>query len=192
MRNRVKNVYCEGYVVDCPVDLFTKSEVISVAIVCPDSYWRDLSEISVEITDLLKQFTFPFAINSNGIPFSTRRETNETTVFNGGAETGTQIRILCKSDVKNLVIYDGNDISKKFKIGTTILENSIVIIDTEASPKTCKEYRADGTIVNLLKYVKNPTWFTLKKGANKFGYLVDEGKSGVELTFNFTNKYLGV
>lgn len=191
-RNGLKNVYCEGYVVDCPVDLFTKNEVFAVAITCPDAYLKDLSEISVDITSLLKQFTFPFAIGAEGVPFSTIRANNETTVFNGGAETGVQFRIICNEAVANLMIYDANDVSKQFKINTTLQAKSIVIIDTETDPKTCKEYRADGTIVNLLKHVKNPTWFALKKGANKFGYIADSDLKNMEMSVVFTNKYLGV
>lgn len=191
-RNGLKNVYCEGYVVDCPVDLFTKSEVFAVAIRCPDCYWKDLNEISTDITALLKHFTFPFAIGAAGVPFSTVRDSNETSIYNGGAETGVKFRIVCNNDIKNLMIYDANVVSRQFQINTTLLKNSVVVIDTDANPKTCKEYRADGTIVNLMKFVKNPTWFELKKGTNKFGYKADSGLENVELSISFTNKYLGV
>lgn len=191
-RNGIKNVYCEGYVVDCPVDMFTKNEVFAVAIRCPDCYLKDLSEISVDITALLKQFTFPFAIGAAGVPFSTVRDSNETSIYNGGAETGVQFRIICNGDIKNLMIYDAKSVAQQFLINTTLLKNSVVVIDTDANPKTCKEYRADGTVVNLMKFVKNPTWFELKKGANKFGYRADAGLENVELTIAFTNKYLGV
>ena len=191
-RNGVKNVYCEGYVVDCPIDLFTKNEVFSVAVVCPDSYLKDMNEISIDITSLLKQFTFPFAIGAAGIPFSTIKGSNETSIYNSGAETGLQFKIVCRGDVENLMIYDAKNVSNQFKINTKLLANSIVIVDTETNPKTCKEYRADGTVVNLLKFVKNPTWFTLKKGNNKFGYRTDTDESNVEMNIAFTNKYLGV
>lgn len=191
-RNGVKNVYCEGYVVDCPVDLFTKNEVFAVAIRCPDVYLKDLSEISVDITALLKQFTFPFAIGAAGVPFSTVKENNETSIFNGGTQTGVKIRVVCNDDVKNLMIYDANAVSRQFLIHTTLKKNSVVVIDTDANPKTCKEYRIDGTVVNLMKFVKNPTWFELKKGQNKFGYIADSGVENVELSISFTNKYLGV
>ena len=44
-KNGKRDVYIEGYVQDCPIDFFTESEVVSVAIVCPDPYFKDLQEI---------------------------------------------------------------------------------------------------------------------------------------------------
>jgi hypothetical protein len=188
--NGLKDVYCEGYVTECPIDLFTNNEVVSVAILCPNPYWKEMNSIVMEISALQKQFTFPFAIDAEGVPFSTLKETTETSIFNGGAETGAQFRIICKEAVSNLTIYDATDVTKKITIGKTLAKNSVVIIDTEANPKTCKEYKADGKTINLLKYIKKPTWFTLKKGTNIFGYTASSDL--FELTISFTNKYLGV
>lgn len=191
--NGVKNVYCEGYVQDCPIDLFTDNEVVSVAIICPNPYWKELNEISTDISALLKQFTFPFAISAAGIPLSTMRENNATNVFNAGTETGLKITIKCTADVTNLVIYDAQNTGRRFALRTVIHPDEVVVIDTEASPKTCKRFKADGGAENLLKYIAPvPTWFTLKKGNNVFGYTADSGLSSAEITIGYTNKYLGV
>lgn len=193
-KNGVKSVFCEGYVQDCPIDLFTDNEVVSVAIVCPDPYWRELQEISADISSVLKQFTFPFAIDSAGVPFSTFRESNTTSIYNAGAETGVRIAIKCKRETSNIALYDARDTTRVFRINTTIRAEEVIVIDTDASPKTCKLYRTDGTSENLLRYVgANPTWFTLKKGVNAFGFSVGSGaNSDIEITIGYTNKYLGV
>ena len=192
-RNGVKNVYCEGYVQDCPIDLFTDNEVVNVAIICPNPYWRELNEISTDISSLLKQFTFPFAISAAGIPFSTIRDNNATSVFNAGTETGLKITIKCTGNVTDLVIYDALNTVRRFALMTTIYPDEVVVIDTEASPKTCKRFKADGSTENLLKYLAPaPTWFTLKKGNNIFGYTAGEGISNAEISIGYTNKYLGV
>lgn len=193
-RNGVKNVFCEGYVQDCPIDIFTDNEVVSVAIVCLDPYWRDLQEISADISSVIKQFTFPFAIDSAGIPISTLRESNIATILNTGAETGARISIKCNGEVSNIALYDATDTTRVFRINTTIREGEVVVIDTDASPKTCKLYKTDGTAENILRYVgANPTWLTLKKGVNSFGYSLGSGSaSDVEISIGYTNKYLGV
>lgn len=191
-RNGQKNVYCEGTVTDCDIDLFTNNEIVNIAIFCNDPYLYDMQEIVSSISSMLKQFTFPFAIDSAGIPFSTIRESNTTNVFNSGAETGIKITVKCKGEISNLRIYDANDTTKQFKINAILLENWIVEIDTEGSPKTVKAIKPDGTTENLLKYVHNPTWFTLKKGNNLFGYSADTGINDVEISVGFRNKYLGV
>lgn len=192
-RNGVKNVYCEGYVQDCPIEYFTDNEVVSVAIVCPDPYWKDLSTISADISALLKQFTFPFSISAAGIPFSTLRENNTTTVFNAGAETGVQITVKSNSNIVNLTIYDAKDTTRRFSLKTTLPIGSMAVIDTESSPKTVTLIKPDGTTENLMRYIGvNTTWFTLKKGINQFGYTADEGASDAEIAIGFSNKYTGV
>ena len=191
-RNGVKNVYCEGHIQDCEIDPFTDNEVVSVAIICENPYWKDLAEIAADISTLLKQFTFPFAIAKEGIPFSTIRQSNSTNVFNVGAETGVKITIRCNGTVENLAIYNTNEPSKRFEIKTALLANWTVVIDTEASPKTVKAYKPDGTVENLLKYTSNPTWFTLKKGNNLFSYSATYGTTDAEISIGYTNKHLGV
>lgn len=191
-KNGAKNVYCEGHIQDCPIELFTNNEIVSVAILCENPYWHDLQEIKTEISALVKQFTFPFAIDANGIPFSTIRDTNTTNIFYIGAETGVEIKIKCKGDVENLTLYNARNVAERFEIATTLPAGWVVVIDTEGSPKTIKAYKEDGTTENLLKYVKNPTWFTLKKGNNAFSYTTTNGNDNAEISIGFTTKYAGV
>lgn len=190
-KNGVKEVYCEGTVTDCDVPVCTDNEIMTVAITCPDPYLKELQEMAIEISNLLKQFTCPFAIDANGIPFSTIRADNTTNVFNAGAETGAIIRVKAKGEVSNIKLYDANDASRIFEINLTLQENEIVEIDTERSPRTVRLIKTDGSAVNILKNIgHNPTWFQLKKGNNLFGFTASI-VSNVELTFSFTNKYLG-
>lgn len=193
-KNGVKNVFCEGYVQDCPIDIFTDNEVVSVAIVCPDPYWRDLQEISADISSVIKHFTFPFAIDSAGIPLSTLRENTITSILNAGAETGARIVVKSNNEIKNLVLFDAKDTTRVFRINATIQAGEVVVIDTDASPKTCKLYKPDGTAENILRHVgAKPTWFTLKRGVNTFGFSLGSGStSDVEISIGYTNKYLGV
>ena len=195
-KNGLKNVYCEGHVQDCEIDLFTDNEVVDLAIICENPYWKDLNEISADISNVLKQFTFPFAIDSNGVPFSTLRDSNTTSILNVGAETGIRITVRCNGEVENLVIFDAKEATEQtgaFRLNMTLQAGETVVIDTDASPKTCKLYKPDGTVENILKYVgANPTWFTLKKGINAFGFFADNGTTNVEITIGYTNKFLGV
>ena len=191
-RNGAKNVYCEGYVEACDIDLFTDNEIVNVEILCGDPYLKDFNEILVEISKLSKQFTFPFAIGSAGIPFSTLKESNVTSVFNAGAETGVQFVILCTEPITSITLFDADNTARQFVINHSFAEGCQIVIDTDASPKTCRAINPNGVSENILRYVKgNPTWFTLKKGINRFGYNVG-GAEAVEMTVGFTNKYTGV
>lgn len=191
-RNGKKNIYCEGTVTDCDIDLFTNNEIVNIAILCTDPHLYDMQEIVSDISSILKQFTFPFAIDAEGVPFSTIKESNTTNIFNAGAETGVKITVKCNGEVSNLRIYNALDTTQQFKINRTLQKNWIVEINTDGSPKTVKLIKPDGTSENLLKYVYNPTWFTLKKGNNLFGFSADSGINDAEITIGFRNKYLGV
>lgn len=192
-RNGQKAVYCEGHVQDCEVDIFTDNEVVNVAILCENPYWKALQEISTDISTTLKQFTFPFAIDAAGIPFSTLRDDNTTNVFNTGAETGVRIIIDCRAELKNLRIYDARDTARQFMLNYTFPAGWVVEINTEASPKYVRAIKPDGSTVNLLRYIaNNPTWFTLRKGNNLFGYTADSGAAEAEISVGFTEKWLGV
>lgn len=190
-KNGVKNVYCVGTVTDCDVPVCTDNEIMTVAITCPDPYLKDLHEIATEISNLLKLFTFPFAIDAAGVPFSTIREDNSTNVFNAGAETGVLIRIKALGAVSNISLYDANDATRIFSINMTLQAGEVIEIDTERSPRTVKLIRTNGRAENILRYVgHNPTWFLLRKGNNVFGFTASD-VGNVEVTFSFTNKYLG-
>lgn len=191
-KNELKNVYCEGHIQDCDIDLFTNNEIVNVSILCENPYWITVHEESVSLTSVVKNFVFPFAINVAGIPFSTITRSAEVTINNAGAETGARFIIKCDSEIQNLTIYDGKDASRKFVISTTLLINWIVVIDTDRSPKTVKAYKPDGTTENLLKYVNNPTWFTIKKGENVFGYTATSGADNADITISYQDKCLGV
>ena len=192
-RNGEKNVYCEGYVQDCPVEVFTENEIAAVAIVCPDPFWKALEAIQTDISSLLKQFIFPFAITSAGVPFSTIREDNTTNIYNDGAETGVTITINCKEEIKNLVIFNANDTTQQIRFNTVFPKGWIVEINTEGSPKTCRAIKTDGSVTNLMRYLGGvPTWFQLKKGHNLFGYTADSGVDTAEIAVSFTQKWKGV
>lgn len=193
-QNKLKNVYCEGYIEESDIPMFAANETIAVNLVCPDPYWKDLESIYTDISTLVSEFTFPFAIDKEGIPFSTILSDNQTNVFNAGNETGIMIQAIFSGNVTGLKIFNGNDITQyiKFKNSLTFNEGDLLDINTDSSPKTITRIKADGTKENILKYVDGrPYWFTLKKGNNVFGYECND-ETLVDLKIMFNNKYLGV
>lgn len=192
-KNGLRNVYCEGHIEDHSNDFFTDNQVVSLAILCENPYWKDLQEIATEITDVIAQFKFSFAIDSNGIPFSTLKESNTTAIFNSGAETGIRITIYCREAVENITFFDADNPTRRFALNGTFEAGWYIEIDTTASPKTVKVYKPDGTTANLMRYVApSPVWFTLKKGLNNFGFTATSGEDNMEVFVSFTNNYLGV
>ena len=190
-QNGVKSVYCEGYVEEVEIDFFTSNEVVEISIICTDPYLKDLLEVKEEIAKLLNQFTFPFAIESEGIPFSTFKADVLTTIYNAGVETGVKIVCEFSGTVDNFTIYNANDTKEFFSLKKTFNANEIVEINTDSSPVTVRLIKVDGTTENILKYVgANSTWLTMRKGINKFSYTASN-EEAVKLTISFSNKHLG-
>lgn len=192
-KNGKRDVYIEGYVQECPIDFFTDSEVVPVAIICPDPYFKGLQEIATELTTLLSHFTFSFAIDSVGVPFSSLKDNNHTPVINSGAETGCIFRLYFSGVASGITIYNAKNTLERMVINHAFQNGDVVIVDTDNSPKKIELIAADGTRTNLLRYVENnPTWFTLKSGTNEFGFSAIAGQSNIAMTISFTNKYVGV
>lgn len=213
-KNASKNIYCEGYVVECQIDMFSDNEVVSVAVQCPDIYLKDLQEVATVISHNDSEFSFPFSIEqkevmeytttipddavvigtfNRGMAFSTIKDSVITRVYNVGTTTGMIIEAICKDDVDNLEIFDGKDVQRKIAFKYHFPKGSTIVIDTESNPKKARATLTDGTIVNLMKHiVGTPTWLTLKKGENSIGHRSDSGYVTYSLTVKHTNKYLGI
>lgn len=192
-KNGKRDVYIEGYVQDCPIDFFTKSEVVSVSILCPDPYFKDLQEISTELATLLPQFTFSFAIDAEGVPFSTVKNDNHTPIINTGTETGCTLTLTFKGDAYGITIYNARNTTERMVINHTFKSGDTVVIDTDNTPKKIELTDISGVKSNILRYVEsNPTWFTLKNGINEFGFIAEAGQSNIAMSISFKSKYAGV
>lgn len=193
-QNDTKSIYCEGYVVVPEIDMYSPKETVQLSIICPDPYLKDLNDIVTEISNLIGIFTFPFAIEEEGIPFSEIKESVTTNIYNSGAETGVQIRVNFFGDVTEFSIMNANNTLEKikFKKSYTFNNGDILIIDTDNSPKKIIVHKSDGTTDNILKHVEGkPYWLRLKRGNNLFTY-TSSANTNIEVSISFKNKYLGV
>lgn len=187
--NGVKNVYCEGYIENCSIDFFTDNEIVELTIICPDPYWKTISDIITEISSVDANFTFPFAIEDEGIPFSIEKENTITSVSNFVDDIGVVIDIIVKNNIDNLIIRNPANVTEyiKLKEGQTLHANDHLVIDTTTIPR---KITLNGE--NFLNGVEpNITWFKLKRGLNYFSYETDI-LSDVVMTVTFKEKYLGV
>lgn len=191
-QNGIKNVFIEGHIEECNFELFTIDETINLAILCEEPHFKDLKAIAVDIANLLNQFTFPFAIDKQGVPISTIRSTNETNIFNSGDDVGARFILEFSNQVVNPVIYNANDRTKMISLNKMFNAGEYVVIDTAKSPKTIVLYKTDGSTENILKYANNITWFEIKKGFNKFGLTASSGLEYINLKIEYRNQYLGV
>lgn len=187
--NSLKNVYCEGIVESATPELFTNSQVMSIVIVCSDPYLKSLYTIFQEINQYLKQFTFPFSIDRNGIPFSTSKNSTLTTFTYNGVRVGFKAYVIIKGEINRIQITNQRDASY-FALSKHFEAEQILLIDSLASPKKVTNLT---TGENLLKYMSaKSTWLKLFTGQNQFSYEVDTNSEDVEVTFSLNDRFLGV
>lgn len=187
--NFLKNVYCEGIVESATLELFTNSQVMSIVIVCSDPYLKSLYTIFQEINQYLRQFTFPFSIDRNGIPFSTSKNSTLTTFTYNGVRVGFKAYVIIKGEINRIQITNQRDASY-FALSKHFEAEQILLIDSSASPKKVTNLT---TGENLLKYMSaKSTWLKLFTGQNQFSYEVDTNSEDVEVTFSLNDRFLGV
>lgn len=194
-QNENRDVYIEGYIETCEVDLFSNGETMQVSIVCPQPYFKAIDEIITDISSTVAAFVFPFSINiGSPIAFSNFDTTREVDIYNASeSETGIQIQIYCDEavstiEIKNTTTGDNFELNYAFEAGDQIL------INTNKGQKSVKLIR-NGITSNLFSALqKGSVFFQLQVGDNNFSYLADNGTNNdhVFITFAYFMTYRGV
>ena len=194
-KNENRNVYIEGYVETCEVDLFSNGERMQISIICPSPYFKSVDNIETDISSTVAAFVFPFSINiDEPIAFSTFDTNREVDIYNSSeSETGLQISIYCDTsvnaiEIKNTTTGDDFELDYAFQAGDQIM------INTNKGQKSVKLTR-NGVTTNLFSALqKGSVFFQLSVGDNNFSYLADNGANNahVFITFIYSTAYRGV
>lgn len=194
--NNSLDVSIEGYVESVECNLFTNNEIAQISILCPYPYFRSLSEVIEDSSNVLKMFVFPFSINI-GEPIIISNLDSETgvAVYNGSeSETGVVVYLdfhnsASSIEIKNVITGDD------FEINYSFLENDTVIINTNKGKKSITLLR-NGVISNIFSALQaGSVFFQLLPGVNNFQYLVNGSATNnddVTITFRYYNIYRGV
>lgn len=194
--NNTLDVSIEGYVESVECDLFTNNEIAQISILCPYPYFRSLSEVIKDFSNVLKMFVFPFSINiDEPIVISSIEDETGVVIYNSSeSETGVVIYLDFHSWASSIEIKNtktGDD----FEINYSFLENDTVIINTNKGKKSITLLR-NGVISNIFSALKaGSVFFQLLPGVNTFQYIVDGSTTNnedVPITFKYYNIYRGV
>lgn len=193
--NNNRNVSIAGYVETVECDLFKNGETMQISIVCPYPYFKNISDIVVDMSNETALFTFPFSINlGDPIAFSIYNATKITNVVNGSeSTTGIIINIDILSAINEIQIKNV-DSDETLTLNYAFQENDEVIINTNKGQKSISLIR-NGVKTNIFSALqKNSVFFQLQVGSNRFGYIVDGGETDADvfITFTYTTLYRGV
>ena len=176
-KNQNRDVFIKGYVETFEVNPFDQSQAAQISILCPSAYFTGAQEITTDISNNLKRFYFPFAIDyDDPIPISEYESERVTNVYNASeSDTGVKIIININEDISSVLIKNIKT-NEQMLLTYAFLEDDVVEINTIKGQKSVALIR-NGVRSNLFTAVdRSSTFFQLAMGDNFFSYLVDGGE----------------
>lgn len=190
--NGTREVVIVGYVESIEGNLFTSIQSIEVSIICLQPYFEDATTLVIDLSRILNNFEFPFAIEEDGIEFSIFDPIYAINVENkGDIPNGVVINIFANGEVLNPTIYNINDRSE-FGLNFTMEKGDLITINTNRGHKSVILTRL-GIKTNIINKVKKySTWFTIDIGENPFTYDAETGAEMLDISFQHVDLYEGV
>lgn len=191
--NGLRDVYIEGYVESFEADLFSNRQEAQISLICPDPYFKGIETILYDFTKQIANFTFPFAIDEAGIPFTKLESEKVTTLVNeGDAPTGIKFTITALDDnIISPIIYNA-ETNEFIRIEIELIKNDTLIINTNRGNKSVTLIR-DGIITNELNSVSGAsTWLQLEPGVHDFTFSADTNNIELQVSAEIETLYEGV
>ena len=192
--NGERNIFIRGYVENFEIDYFAMKQTASISILCPEPYLKNAEELISEISLIIGNFHFPFAIAAEApIPLSYYDDSLEINVLNvGDTQCGMTIEIRITGDVVNPVIYN-RQTREFFGLDYTFKSGDVIYIETVKGNKSVQLLR-DSEYINIFNYIsKDSKWLQLEIGDNVFTYEAeDDGTTFMEVRFRYRPLYEGV
>ena len=184
------DVCIDGHVETAEVDPWTQTENMQVSIICPQPYWKDVTESTVNASVSTNLLEFPFAISSEGAELSLLDNYTSTIIKNSGhVAAGATFELVAKIRSLQPRIYNLST-GEYMGFYADMLAGDRLVIDTRAGSKAVTLIR-DGVRTNYFNTLMEGSEFLqLPVGSSEFYYTVDEGM--MDLYIHHTNMYQGV
>lgn len=191
-KNEHVDVYIDGYIETFENDFFTILQQPQISIICPDPYFKSMSETEIDFENVTALFTFPFAIAAEGIPFSSLNEISSRYFNAGNVETGGIITFTALADgVKNPVFYNNTN-GTFFGVDITMQNGDVIEINTQRGEKSVKLTRSGVTTSIVGDRTSGSTWIVFEPGENEISFGADESASSLRCTLSCVQRFEGV
>lgn len=191
-KNGVRDVFIDGYVQKIEVGFFEQKQTAQITIICPKTYFNAVEESVIEFSSVESLFEFPFAIEEEGVEFSSLNPGAQKSIINNGdVDTGVVITLSAVGTVLNPKIYNV-DTRESFILDVQMGEGDVITINTKQKEKSVT-MTSQGVTTNIIgKLRKGSSWFQLLPGDNIFTYEVDEFPENLNCTFTIIEQFGGV
>ena len=188
--NDSRDVCIDGYVETFECDLFSVSETAQISIICPNPYFKSVSETVNSSSVIISNFEFPTEFNT--VESSTTSENNNVIIPNSGdVPAGMDIVINFTGAVTNPVIRNAAT-GEYFRLNRDFVSDDVVTVNTRNGEKSVKLTRlgVDFNIINALD--AGASWLQLRRGNNTLYFNADSGVDHMTVTFKHTDLFAGV
>ena len=192
-KNQNRSVYIEGYCENIECDLFTLNQQMQISIICPDPYFKSLRALYADISQILGNFEFPFAIEKEGIEFSIYNINDiAKIIYSGEIEAGIIIKLTAvNGSVTNPKIYNLND-NNFILLNIVMNEGDTIIINTNKGHKSVIKISnaVETNIINALDVTSS--WLKMVKGENYYTYDASVNPENLKIEFESNILYEGL
>ena len=180
------------------IDSIPRSRRATISLLCPDPFFVDLTDISVQMAGWVSAFEFRHSFRQEGEEFGYRVVERLKKITNDSAADyiGITITIEAMGPASNPAITHVEQ-GESIEIGTSgnplnLQTGDKLIITTHTNNKHVYLERF-GSREEINEYLSEDSEFIqLMHGANTFGYSAASGENYLTVTISFRYRYLGV
>lgn len=189
-----RNVIIDGYIQSIDIDYFEMKQIVTVAILCPEPYFKEAQAVIDELINIIGAFHFPFCSTEDPeLVFGYISNDVGITIENDGdVECGMIITLNARNACSNPKIFNYVT-GDKFGITYSLQAADLVTIDTRQGHKSVTLQRG-GSTINLFNYIdQDSVWLQLSPDGDTFVYEVGTGSNAdLAVVFSHQNLYEGV
>lgn len=191
----LKNDYREGkidcYVEEVNFDRFQQLTTLQILLRAPDPYFEGLSEITTELDNITKMFSFKAFITEPVVLGLIESEHKATIINKSDDDLGIEIAIYANGKVVNPYVVNTTT-DQTIGVNLVLTEGESLIIDTHKGRKKITWRHNDGRVPEnvINKIMVNSEFFSLIRGENILRFGASNG-SGVyaDCRVRYNNKY---
>ena len=186
------------YVESVSIDAVKRARRATVSLLCPNPYFTDLQDMSVQMSGWVSAFEWPHEFTAQGEEFGYRTQERIKTINNDSAadNIGITIIIEAQGEATNPTVTHIEQ-GESITIGTTgnplsLSSGDKIIITTHTNNKHVYLV-SNGVQEEINEYLSEDSEFLqLNHGSNTFGYSAGSGEQYLTVTISYRYRYVGV
>lgn len=198
-KNRLRDVYCDGYIETVEDDLFKNRQSVMISIICPGAYFIGVDDLEQEEgashKKLKKKYNlveFPASIPAEGIAFTEYLKYQKLLITNkGDVDSGLILKIIFQGKTKTITIANETT-EQKMVIDYEFRVGDILTINTNQGEKDILLLR-NGTESSLINYLSDDSeWLVAYSGENILSVSAEYGDENMDITVAWLEMFEGV